>query len=184
MMNITIAYKKCILMLYYGFFRKLPYQPLPGYKIGNATRTWCARKLFKYCGDDIVIKNMAYFGTGASIIIGNKSQLGINCKVEEDLVMGDYVLMGPDVIIYSSSHEYRNSDIPVMLQGGKVRKPVIIGDDVWLGTRSIIMPGVHIGNHVIIGAGAVVTHDIPDYAVAGGVPAKVIYYRNLPGGGV
>lgn len=57
-------------------------------------------------------------------------------------------------------------------------EPVVIGDDVWIGTRVIILPGVKIGNGVIIAAGAVVTKDIPDYAVAGGVPAKVIKYRN------
>ena len=53
----------------------------------------------------------------------------------------------------------------------------IIGNDVWIGARVIVLPGVTIGNHVIIGAGAVVTKDIPDYAIAGGVPAKVIRYR-------
>ena len=52
-----------------------------------------------------------------------------------------------------------------------------IGDDVWIGTNVIILPGVNIGSHCIIGAGAVVTKDVPDYAVVGGVPAKVIRYR-------
>lgn len=124
---------KIILALYYLFFRKLPYQPIPGYKIGNALRTWCARKLFKKCGKDIVIKSMAYFGTGKNIEIGDFSQLGINCKVEDDLILGSHVLMGPDVIIYSSSHEYKNPEIPVMLQGAKDKKAVTIGDDVWIG---------------------------------------------------
>ena len=120
---------------------------------------------------------MAYFGTGKNIEMGDYSQLGINCKVEEDLVLGDYVLMGPDVVIFSSSHEYKNLDVPIMLQGGIERKPVVIGNDVWIGTRVIIMPGVHIGNHVIIGANSVVTHDIPDYSVAAGSPARVVRNR-------
>ena len=120
---------------------------------------------------------MAYFGTGKNIEMGDYSQLGINCKVEEDLVLGDYVLMGPDVVIFSSSHEYKNPDVPIMLQGGIERKPVVIGNDVWIGTRVIIMPGVHIGNHVIIGANSVVTHDIPDYSVAAGSPARVVRNR-------
>ena len=59
-----------------------------------------------------------------------------------------------------------------------------IGNDVWIGLRSVIMPGVTIDSHVIIGSGAVVTKDVPDYAVVGGVPAKVIRYRdNFAGGG-
>ncbi len=169
--------KKIILILYYGLFRKLPYQPLPGYRIGNFLRSWCARKLFKKCGKNIVIKSMAYFGSGKNIEMDDYSQLGINCKVEEDLVMGDNVLMGPDVIIYSSSHEYKDPDIPVMFQGGIERRPVIIGNDVWIGTRVIIMPGVHIGNHVIIGANSVVTHDVPDYVVIAGCPARVMKNR-------
>lgn len=55
---------------------------------------------------------------------------------------------------------------------------LIIGNDVWIGIRCVIMPGVKIGDHVIIGSGAVVTKNIPDYAVAGGVPAKIIHFRN------
>ena len=54
---------------------------------------------------------------------------------------------------------------------------VTIGNDVWIGMRSIIMPGVKIGNGAVIGAGAIVTKDVPDYAIVGGVPAKVIKYR-------
>ena len=136
------------------------------------------KKLFKKTGENITIKHGAYFGDGSKIVMGEYSQLGIDCKVENDLIMGDYVLMGPEVIIYSSMHEYNNLEIPIMMSGAKEKKPVVIGNDVWIGARSIIMPGVKIGNHVIIGSGAVVTHDIPDYAVVGGVPAKIIKYRN------
>ena len=110
--------------------------------------------------------------------MGRESQLGINSKVENDLVMGDYVLMGPDVVIYSSMHSYDNIEKPIMHQGAKTIKPVTIGNDVWIGLRAIIMPGCHIGDHVIIGSGAVVTKDVPDYAVVGGVPAKIIRFRN------
>ena len=56
-------------------------------------------------------------------------------------------------------------------------KKVTIGNDVWIGTRVIILPGVTVGNGVIIGAGAVVTKDVPDMAIVGGVPAKIIKYR-------
>lgn len=61
-------------------------------------------------------------------------------------------------------------------QGGNF-KSVTIGNDVWIGMNTLILPGVHIGNGVIIGAGAVVTKDIPDYVVVGGVPAKIIKNR-------
>lgn len=153
--------KKLLILLYYGFARHLPYQPLPGYKFGNALRSWICSKLFKHTGSNIVIKHGAYFGDG------------------QNIVMGDYVLMGPEVVIYSSMHAYDDLSTPIMMQGSKPVKPVTIGNDVWVGLRAVIMPGVKIGNHVIIGSGAVVTKDIPDYAVVGGVPAKIIRYRNI-----
>ena len=61
-------------------------------------------------------------------------------------------------------------------QGMRVSE-VIIGNDVWIGMRVIIMPGIKVGNGVVIGAGAVVTKDVPDYAVVGGVPARIIKFR-------
>ena len=61
-------------------------------------------------------------------------------------------------------------------QGSRIAE-VVIGNDVWIGMRVIIMPGVKIGNGVVIGAGAVVTKDVPDFAIVGGVPAKIIRYR-------
>ena len=86
-------------------------------------------------------------------------------------------MMGPDVIILNGGHNFQKTDIPMRLQGEKQQIQTIIGDDVWIGTRAIIMPGVKIGKGVIVGAGAVVTKDIPDYAVVGGVPAKILKYR-------
>lgn len=63
------------------------------------------------------------------------------------------------------------------LQGDSEPKPIVIGDDVWIGARSIILKGVHIGKGAVIAAGAVVSRDVPEYAIVGGVPARVIKYR-------
>lgn len=84
--------------------------------------------------------------------------------------------MGPDVKIYSRNHKYDRVDVPIGKQG-KSHHVTIIGDDVWLGANVVVTAGCNIGDHTIIAAGAVVTGDIPAYAIAGGVPAKVIKMR-------
>jgi len=87
-------------------------------------------------------------------------------------------MIGPDVVVLSASHKFDRTDIPMCQQGGEPLRPVYIGDDVWIGTRAIILPGRKIGKGAIIGAGAVVTKDVPEYAIVGGNPARVIRYRN------
>ena len=103
--------------------------------------------------------------------------MGINCELYGPVTIGKDVMMGPEVIIYTSGHEYSRKDLTIREQGGGLVKQVIIGNDVWIGRRVIIMPGVTIGNGCVIGAGAVVTHDVPDWCVVGGVPAKIIKER-------
>ena len=135
-----------------------------------------ARGILEKCGKNVNIEKGANFGTGKGVSIGNNSGLGINCKIRGPLIIGDNVMMGPDVTILTHTHKIDRIDIP-MWQQGSIVKGVTIGNDVWIGMRSIIMPGVKIGNGAVIGAGAVVTKDVPDYAIVGGVPAKVIRYR-------
>ena len=96
--------------------------------------------------------------------------------VHGPLTIGDNVMMGPDVVILTHTHNIDTPTLPMIEQGMRT-DPVTIGNDVWIGMRSIIMPGVNIGDGSVIGAGAVVTKDVPAYAIVGGVPAKVIKYR-------
>ena len=128
-------------------------------------------------GRNINVEKKADFGNGARIVLGNNSGLGINCSVRGPLEIGDNVMMGPDVRILTNNHRTERTDIPMCQQGSLPKQKVTIGNDVWIGTRVVILPGVHIGNGSIIAAGAVVSKDVPKYAVVGGVPAKVIKYR-------
>lgn len=84
--------------------------------------------------------------------------------------------MGLDVTILTHTHNIERTDIPMGQQGMRISE-VVIGNDVWIGMRVIIMPGVKVGDGVVIGAGAVVTKNVPDFAIVGGVPAKGIKYR-------
>ena len=86
-------------------------------------------------------------------------------------------MMGPECIIYTVNHKFSDTAVPMNQQGFSEAKEVVIGDDVWIGGRVIILPGVKIGSGAVIGAGAVVTKDVPDRAVVGGNPAKIIKYR-------
>jgi maltose O-acetyltransferase len=164
---------------YYLFTRYLPStnNKLLFSKYVQAIRRGSAKSLFDYCGKNVNIERNADFGSGRGIIIGDNSGLGVNCSVRGPLEIGANVMMGPDVIIMTSSHNVESIDLPMNLQGSLPKQKVTIGDDVWIGARVIILPGVKVGTGSIIGAGAVVTKDVPDYAVVGGIPAKFIKSR-------
>ena len=86
-------------------------------------------------------------------------------------------MMGPDVIIYTQNHCTTNTEIPMRKQGMTELRPVIIEDDVWIGARVCILPGVTIGHGSVVGACAVVSKSIPPYSVAVGNPARVVKVR-------
>lgn len=90
--------------------------------------------------------------------------------------IGKWVRMGSKVTIISSNHNMHKKDILIKHQGSNY-SPVTIGDDVWISCNVTILSGVTIGKGAVIAAGAVVTKDIPEYAIAGGVPAKILKYR-------
>ena len=90
--------------------------------------------------------------------------------------IGNDTIFGPGVSIHTENHNFNEVDKPIRLQGA-TRKGVEIGEDCWIGSKAIILDGVKIGSHVIVAAGAVVNKDIPDHAIVGGVPAKVIKMR-------
>ena len=131
--------------------------------------------MLAYCGKNVNIEKNAYFSSKVSL--GDYSGIGVNSKIYGRCKIGNYVMMGEDCTIITRNHKNDRTDIPMMEQGFEEEKPVEIGDDVWIGDRVTILPGVHIGQGCIIAAGAVVTHDLPPYSVSAGIPAKVIRYR-------
>ena len=95
-----------------------------------------------------------------------------------DLKVGKDLMMGPEEIIVGDNHRFDRRDSPMRIQGNKEYPPVHIEDDVWVGARAIILPGVRTGKGAIIAAGAVVIKDVPPYAICGGNPAGVIRFRD------
>ncbi len=115
---------------------------------------------------------------GASLKIGNNVGINHYCfiGVRGDIEIGDNVIFGPRVNIFSENHNFDKVDIPIKHQG-VTKDKTIIGNDVWIGGNVSIMSGVNIGDGCIIAAGAVVTKNIPPYSIIGGVPAKIIKNR-------
>lgn len=138
-------------------------------------RAICGRLILESCGKDVNIEKGAIFAS--SVKLGDRSGIGINSRISGSCSIGSDVMMGPECMIFTTNHEYDSLDIPMNQQGNQKEQPVQILDDVWIGARVIILPGVTIGKGAIIAAGAVVTKDVPSFAIVGGVPARVIGYR-------
>jgi maltose O-acetyltransferase len=163
------------LVFYYSIARHLP---VSKNKFFKKVRASCCKRIFKKCGKNINVEKGAFFGYGNEIEIGDNSGLGMNCRIYGPVIIGNDVMMAPDVIILTANHNFSIIDIPMRLQGKSDTKPVIIQDDVWIGIRSIIMPGVIVSKGSIIAAGSVVTKNVPEYTIVGGNPAKVLRKRN------
>ncbi|MCR5666513.1 MAG: acyltransferase [Eubacterium sp.] len=100
-------------------------------------------------------------------------------KGEGGIVIGSGTIISRKVEIWTQNHNYDSDDLMTIPYDKRmIQKPVTIGENVWCGTHVLIMPGAVVGEGVVIGAGSVVTGTVPDYAVIGGNPAKVIKYRN------
>jgi acetyltransferase-like isoleucine patch superfamily enzyme len=115
--------------------------------------------------------------------LNRKTYLGKNCNFnglvirgDGKVTFGDNFHSGSGILIISRNHNYEGEAIPYK---GYIYKDIIIGDNVWIGSRSIILPGVNIGEGAIIQAGSVVANDIPKCGIAGGHPAKVFKYRDV-----
>jgi len=169
---------KILLLSYYLIIKHLPTTetPIVGLSL-RKLRRFITNKIFKSSGKDVNINKGVYFGSGSDISIGNNSSIEVNCQIANDTIIGNDVMIAPEVIIFSVGHETSNIDKPMRLQGNTPARPVTIGNDVWIGQRVTILPGIKVGDGAIIAAGAIVTKDVPELAVVGGNPAKLIKMR-------
>lgn len=162
------------------FLYKLVGSILPHYylgkesKVGKLFREVCAKLMFKSCGDNVDIGRHVKFSTHISI--GDNSGIGDYCYFQGNVVLGNDVMIAPRVSFIADTHNFKSTSLPLNRQGA-IHKTIVVGNDVWIGYGVIILAGVHIGDGAIIGAGAVVTKDIQEFTVVGGVPAKVLKRR-------
>lgn len=131
------------------------------------------RELFAHAGENVSIGTNFNCDYGLHISVGKNFLTNYNVTILDiaPVTIGDYVMIGPNTLISTVGHPFSPMGRRKHLG---IAKPVTIGDDVWIGGNVTILPGVSIGNNVIVAAGAVVTKDVPDNCIVGGVPAKVI----------
>ena len=143
---------------------------------------WVRNRLVAFfadqCGRSVRVKSNAE--VSPHIRIGERSELGTRCMIQSGVVIGDDVIRGPDVKIFSRNHRFDDPGQPVALQG-KQQRSVVIGNDVWIGANVVVLPGVTVGDHAILAAGAIVTRDVPAWAIVGGNPARIIKDRRDEG---
>ncbi|ALG91976.1 MAG: acyltransferase [Confluentimicrobium sp.] len=138
--------------------------PLRRMKLGSGARI----------SPNAVFSNPERIEAGRSMILGARCHLWAGPRTGR-IVIGDNVLFGPDVMVTAAGYRF-NDGAPVTAQAMD-EADVVIGNDVWLATRVIILPGARIGDGAIIGAGAIVTGAIPPFSIAVGAPARVIGTR-------
>jgi len=126
-----------------------------------------------YIKNDVIIQGSGLFIIGINSYISSYSVIGVNEKV----TIGNNVMIADHFSLRDTDHTFERFDIP-MREQGITTSPIKIEDDVWIGHGVIITKGVTIGTGAIIAGGAVVTKDVPAYAIVGGIPAKIIKYRN------
>jgi acetyltransferase-like isoleucine patch superfamily enzyme len=136
-------------------------------------------------GDDVRIREHAWIqatsalgAPGVGLIIGSGTYIGPRCLLGAGggITIGARVTFGAGVHLLAENHEFRDAARLIQDQGG-TRAGITVDDDVWVGNQVIVLDGVHIGRGAVIGAGAVVTRDVPPLAIAVGNPARVTGYR-------
>lgn len=130
-------------------------------------------QLFGKSGNSLVIEPPFHCDYGSNIFLGSNVYFNFNCIILDParVDIGDNVLFGPSVQIYTAAHPILVKECQTMLE---FAKPIKIGSNVWIGGGAILCPGVQIGDGTVIGAGSVVTKNVPSGVVAAGNPCRVI----------
>jgi len=169
----TLAKAACYLF-YLLVAKHLPDDLGPAGRLCFKLRRAVCRPLLKSTEGTFGIDQGVDFGDGHCLVMRDHANIGKGTCLTGDgtVTIGRHVMMGFECMLITETPDCTDDG-----SGGAVAKDILIDDHVWLGHRVIILPGVRVGKHAIVGAGSIVTEDVPDYAIAAGAPAKVLKYR-------
>ena len=139
----------------------------------RSKRASLIKKLFGKTGDNILVESNFQCDYGYNIYVGENFYMNHNCVILDGakVEFGDNVFIAPNCSFYTAGHP---TNVNLRNKGLEYAKPIKVGNNVWFGGNSVVLPGVTIGDNVTIGAGSVVTKDIPSNVIAVGNPCKVI----------
>lgn len=173
------ASRRIYLLLYYGIGARLPGSNFPLGSLWRAIRAALCRGFFASAGPAINVEPQVFVADGRYLRLGSGSGLGRGSQVY-GAVIGENVMVGPEVVFLKDNHCYSDPAAPIQSQGRTEIAPPIVEDAAWIGQRAVILPGRRIGRGAIVGAGAVVTRDVAPYEIVGGNPARSIGQRLRP----
>jgi acetyltransferase-like isoleucine patch superfamily enzyme len=159
--------------MFWRMFDRTPASMVQSFAI--PLRRILAQKIFKHCGEGVIFHHSVLFSKGSNISIGEWSLINRYVMLDDraPIDIGSFVMVAAGVTIETHTHPFDDFSVPIAY-GGRRGVPVTVGSNSVLGYNAVLMAGVNIGYRCIIGANSVVTKDIADYTVAGGVPAKPI----------
>lgn len=168
--------KKIYIAIYYLVVRNLPNSKYVAFF--NKLRVWYVSKFLGIMPYDVntIFEDGIYVSDCSNLKIGRFCHINENVFIQ-GAVIGDHVMIAPNVAILNESHRHDSLSVPMIMQPTTGKENPQIGNDVWIGRNAIILPGIKIGEGSIVGAGAVVTKDVPPYSIVGGIPAKVLKSR-------
>jgi maltose O-acetyltransferase len=168
--------KRLAALVYYLAASKLPDYGFPFGDVWRLTRAACVRRMFVYAGDWVNVEGNVFIADGRWIAIGDGSSLGHGSRVY-GVTMGDNVMVGPNCTFLKDNHVFADVTRPMRGQGLSAPTCPVIEDDVWIGEKVVILPGIRVGTGSIVGAGSVVTKDVPPFTIVAGNPARQIRTR-------
>jgi acetyltransferase-like isoleucine patch superfamily enzyme len=125
-------------------------------------------------GDYSVIETGACINNAVGdVVIGNHTRVGLHNTIIGPVTIGSHVNLAQGITVTALNHNFADTSKRIDEQGVNTM-PVTIEDDVWIGANAVVLPGVRIGTHAVVAAGAIVTKDVPPHSLVAGVPAKVI----------